>query len=489
MQCQIGNDKGENLGHFRLSVSSDPAALDRERNHLAATKLTDPVQKLALAYKLIGDQRAIDQLLERRPNLTGAIGDFFTQEPKKDWQRAVEIYSKAISPQTTDADLLARRARAYDALENWEAAADDWSRAAAGKPDGARLLAEFARDLDAGGQVVLARIQFEKSQALYEQMLAVDPESELVAPELAQLLSAKLEKESPIRWKVLQPTEMKSAGGATLTKLDDDSILASGTNPPSDEYTVAFILPERMQIHSIRLEALTHDSLPRNGPGREKKFEGGVFALTGWDLTAKHPDSAASPRRLSFRAFAADHSWQFDPSSGQWNITAATGKNHTSVWRLQEPITLEAGSELRSHMRFNPDPNYSDENLGRFRISVASDPAVFDREQTRFAATKRTDPWLTLASAYHLCGDQQSLEELVKHHPEAASGVGDVAAKPRRTGSGRSPSIARALPISGPTSPCWPNSLRPTSRPAARARRFQRWRWRPRPIRMTRCSA
>ncbi len=105
MQCQTFNE-AENLGHFRLSVSRDPAAIGREPLFLAATKLTDPWEKLVAAYQLKGDRQAIDRLVERRPKLTAPVGDLLTQEPNKDWQSALEIYNKAITPQTSDADLL-----------------------------------------------------------------------------------------------------------------------------------------------------------------------------------------------------------------------------------------------------------------------------------------------------------------------------------------------------------------------------------------------
>ena len=125
---------------------------------------------------------------------------------------------------------------------------------------------------------------------------------------------------TPAKWTVLKPTEMKSDGGATLTLLDDHSILAGGVNPPSDQYTVKFIVPERTVIQSIRLEALTHDSLPGQGPGRNSE---GVFALVRWNMTAKDPDVAGSPRSLSFRTAFADYSFEDAPLyvQGVWNIT------------------------------------------------------------------------------------------------------------------------------------------------------------------------
>ena len=71
----------ENLGHFRLSVSGDPAAIDREQKTFAARKLTDPWQKLAAAYQLQGKPDQVDQLVARRPKLAGRVGDLLVQGP------------------------------------------------------------------------------------------------------------------------------------------------------------------------------------------------------------------------------------------------------------------------------------------------------------------------------------------------------------------------------------------------------------------------
>ncbi len=53
------------------SVSSDPAAIDREQKRRPLVKIADPWQKLAAAYRLTGDQRAVDRLAERYPKLAG----------------------------------------------------------------------------------------------------------------------------------------------------------------------------------------------------------------------------------------------------------------------------------------------------------------------------------------------------------------------------------------------------------------------------------
>jgi WD40 repeat protein len=190
-----------NLGRFRLSISSNPAAVERQETCFAAMTIPDPWQKLAAAYQLKGDQRAIDQLVERRPKLTGPIGDLFTQgkDAAKDWRRAISLYGKGITPQTTDAVLLSKRARAHEALKNWEAAAADWSRAAAGNPDGAQLLVEFARRLAAGRQVALAQATRARALALFGEK----PVKEAELPDLLAKIDGALAGSK--RWAEIEP--------------------------------------------------------------------------------------------------------------------------------------------------------------------------------------------------------------------------------------------------------------------------------------------
>jgi hypothetical protein len=69
-------------------------------------------------------------------------------------------------------------------------------------------------------------------------------------------------------WIVLDPDTYVSFNGATLTKLGDQSLLASGFTPGSDTYVITastFLTG----ITGIRLEAMEDPSLPFNGPGRQ----------------------------------------------------------------------------------------------------------------------------------------------------------------------------------------------------------------------------
>ena len=69
------------------------------------------------------------------------------------------------------------------------------------------------------------------------------------------------------RWTLLKPTALHSKGGATLEVLEDSSVLASGTNPEQEVYEIIAELPPG-RWSAIRLEGLTHESLPKGGVGR-----------------------------------------------------------------------------------------------------------------------------------------------------------------------------------------------------------------------------
>ncbi len=503
MQCQTGSDDAENIGHFRLSVSSDPAALEHEREYLAATKLTDPWQELAAAYQIEGNQRAIDQLVERRPKLAGPIGDLFTHEPKPDWQRAIEIYTKGVTATKDEggrmkdekktelappdssliphpSSLSARRARAHEALKNWDAAAADWSRAASvspfaprkdatGNPNGPRLLAEFARRLAAADQLPLAKAQFDQSEALYARSLREDPENDLIAAELAQLLFDKEENENPTRWAILKPSEMKSKGGATLSKLPDESVLASGKNPLGDAYTI--VAPTQVtQVSAIRLEALTHESLPNQGPGRDDKGDRGNFAMVNFTITAHVPGT--QPRPIEVSRVAGDHDFR-ELTTNHWNIAGGVSRPHTAFYLAKQPVDCKDGTRLEFQLEFSDSADWPLQNLGRFRLSVASDPAAFDLEQTRFAAMTLMDPWAKLAVAYGVNGRNDEatryftrFEEKLAKEPENTALAADLLLVYQSAGRTR-----EAIPFLTKASAANPNQTLVSLKVAA----FQAW--------------
>ena len=178
----------------------------------------------------------------------------------------------------------------------------------------------------------------------------------------------------PATWAVLEPTSMKSAGGAHLKALDDKSILATGNNPGTETYTL--VAPTALKnVTAIKVEALPDDSLPSRGPGRSPN---GNAVMTEVRLATKPVgDAAASPAPLKFKAASADYSQELypvahaidaQPNTG-WALYPQVGKPHEAVFELEQPLANEAGrAVLTIDLDFRSQ--FGQHQFGRFRVSV-----------------------------------------------------------------------------------------------------------------------
>jgi hypothetical protein len=176
-------------------------------------------------------------------------------------------------------------------------------------------------------------------------------------------------RESP--WMVLDLTNLKSNGGATLSRQDDGSILASGTNPDSDWFTFS-AKTEQTGIRAIRIEALSDPSLPKNGLGRS---ESGNFLLTDFKVRAKGAKAeAATPVKLQnprstleAKGQAAAEAIDENETSG-WGSGLQAGTSHAAVFELAEPLG-EGGVTLSFQLDFKKNKQHA---IGRLRVSVTT---------------------------------------------------------------------------------------------------------------------
>ncbi len=113
--------------------------------------------------------------------------------------------------------------------------------------------------------------------------------------ELQKRFLAWEKSQSASEWNTLEVKAASSSGGATLTPQVDGSVLASGKNPDKDAYEVLAWTPQE-KITGLRLEALAHKSLSKNGPGRTK--DNGNFVLSELKVEAVAADSAAVEKLL-----------------------------------------------------------------------------------------------------------------------------------------------------------------------------------------------
>src|SRR2546429_2344006 len=98
-----------------------------------------------------------------------------------------------------------------------------------------------------------------------------------------------------IDWIALEPLDLKSYEGATLSKLSDTSILAAGNSPERDTYTIQ-ARTSLTNITAVRLELLPRESLPNEGTDRAAEKANPV--LSELQLAVRSPKT--EPLRARF---------------------------------------------------------------------------------------------------------------------------------------------------------------------------------------------
>jgi mono/diheme cytochrome c family protein len=194
-------------------------------------------------------------------------------------------------------------------------------------------------------------------------------EAEKLAPKLAELEKAVVVPE----WVILDPVSAKSSGEATLIKQSDGSILATGKNPQFDTYTIV-AEAELTGFTAIRLEALSHPSMPKGGPGRAPN---GNFALSDFEVTLALKGGAAPPVKLKLSNPRATFEQKGLPvaaaidkdAKSSWAVDPEFGKDHAAVFDVQLLPLLKSNHVLTFTLKFN---NNTGHNMGRVRLSVSN---------------------------------------------------------------------------------------------------------------------
>lgn len=192
----------------------------------------------------------------------------------------------------------------------------------------------------------------------------------------------------------LKVIEFVSEAGSAFKELDDGSILLTGA--PADKDTYELTLQGVAQdITGIKLEALTHESLPGTGPGRgdDKRPN---FVLNTFELKSRVADANDDPGKpirlihatsdFSQANYDAIGAIDDDPKSG-WAINPQFGKPHWAVFELQKPAQLDRRSEWVVRMIQDYGGARS---IGRVRITALTGSlAAQNLPETLAAALKK----------------------------------------------------------------------------------------------------
>ncbi len=184
---------------------------------------------------------------------------------------------------------------------------------------------------------------------------------------------------SPIRgWQALTPLAMKSSGGSLFTELDDRSLVVGGANPNKDIYEITS-QTDMTGLTAVRLEALTHKSLPGGGPGRHSNSN---FVLSEFELSAVSIKDPTQKKKVKFVRAVANYSqanYEISKSidgnvagNNGWAVDGPTRKKPAAAMFIATaPFGYEGGTELTFRLRH--EATFATHGIGRPRLSVTND--------------------------------------------------------------------------------------------------------------------
>ena len=176
-------------------------------------------------------------------------------------------------------------------------------------------------------------------------------------------------------WTPLAQLKLSSLDGSSLTEQDDHSVFLDFSGPDQDTFIIEALTPPTLKrLTALRLEALTHPSLPKMGPGRAAN---GNFVLSEIQVTLHDANGQAEILKLD--QAVADHSQAGHPvrsaidgdTNTGWAINVKTGKlnvNREAVFFPHEPHDCPQPRRLTVKLIQRAKGKYL---LGRFRLSLS----------------------------------------------------------------------------------------------------------------------
>ena len=180
-------------------------------------------------------------------------------------------------------------------------------------------------------------------------------------------------------WTTLAAVAVSSAEGATLQKLPDNSILASGKNPEYDVFEFVARV-DGPAVGALRLDALTDPSLPHHGASRA---DNGNFVLSEFEAAVAPVDAPDQWRTIHFAAAYADYSQDGFEVGKAIDGKMRTGwavdgdkhrENRLALFVPTAPVSLPGPARLRVRLHFASP--HAQHTIGRFRLALEPEAEI-----------------------------------------------------------------------------------------------------------------
>jgi hypothetical protein len=249
---------------------------------------------------------------------------------------------------------------------------------------------------------------------------------------MADVLNDELTAPSHGRWTVLTPARMTSAGGASLTRLPDGSILASGNNPIEDCVTLV-ARTELAGITGLRLELLPDPRLPGGGPGRQSEY--GCVRVSELSAAVMIGNDSSITKPVVFAEAVATN---VHPRERRFTLRSAIDGSTVTNWDLRHylcsfnaialataaPLDAPADSTLTIRITCR-DAQLPECTLGRFRLSVTNAPVtLFETSLRKALGEPEWNGRTRLGMVYYLREDWQAAAAVLRIAADAPEGTG-----------------------------------------------------------------
>ena len=250
-----------------------------------------------------------------------------------------------------------------------------------------RMAATFASAIRAETEIDVSPEENRKRQDVFDSQLAAkkqaaaEYEKTQLAAKFREWLATAPAATPQGPWETLHVVSVESSAGTKFELQPDASMLSTGAAPAQEVITI-IADSFRPGVKALRIEALTHDSLPQHGPGRAGN---GNFVLGDLQVKVVPVDGSGADDKLEayptkLTAARATHqqntdslsvaaSIDNDPVSG-WAVDAGgIGKDQAAVFDLEPSAKVPGSARWTITMSMNhPNPQHT---LGRFRLSVS----------------------------------------------------------------------------------------------------------------------
>lgn len=185
-------------------------------------------------------------------------------------------------------------------------------------------------------------------------------------------------------WRPVQNAKLQSIEGTRFKLAEEGIIQTFGPTPFQDDYWITFDSKSTagQRISGFRLDVLPHTS---HTDGKLSRGESGEFILTDVKCQIRKVGQsqvrdveiktavADAERKVSGRNYGKIRdTLDDDPRNGWTTESHSPHESHSAIFTLRQPIVLQDDEELTFILLQRS--TYGDSNIGRFRISITSEP-------------------------------------------------------------------------------------------------------------------